>query len=274
MVFQEETAKTKSKLAETAINLAMQSKWEEAVTANQYIIEHFPEDVDSCNRLGKAFTELGRYAEAREAYGKALKLEPSNMIAKKNLARLSGMREAVREVDATRAKLDPKIFIEETGKTTVTALNNIASKDVLAKVTAGDPVNLKVSDSSVIAETEPGDYIGQVDTRLGLRLIKLMENGNRYSGAITGIDGSTIRVIIKEVYQAPSMVGRLSFPSKAPTTAFRPYTKDSLVRYDIGEDELLDDDEATDEWDDSMAGMREEHEVEEGLDDDDEEEEE
>ena len=273
MVFQEETAKTKSKLAEAAINLAMQSQWEEAVTANRYIIQHFPEDVDSYNRLGKAFTELGRYGEAREAYGKALALEPSNIIAKKNLTRLSGMHEEVRETDPTRAKLDPRIFIEETGKTTVTALNNVAPKEVLAKITAGDPVNLKVSERSVIAETEPGDYVGQVDTRLGLRLIKLIESGNRYSGAITGIDGSTIRVIIKEVYQAPSMVGRLSFPSKAPGTAFRAYTKESLVRYDVGEEELLDDEEVSDEWDESMPGMREEHELEEELDEDDEEEE-
>ncbi len=273
MVFQAETAKTRTKLAERAINLAMLSKWDEAVAANRYIIDHFPEDVDSYNRLGKAFTELGRYREAREAYRKALELEPSNIIAKKNLIRLSGMREEVRETDATRAILDPKIFIEETGKTTLTSLSNVAAKDVLGKITAGDPVNLKVWDRNLIAETERGDYIGQVEPKLGLRILKLIESGNRYSGAITGIDGSAIRVIIKEVYQSPTMAGRLSFPSKAPDSGLRAYTKDSMVRYDVADEDLLDDEEGTDEWDENMPGMREEHDFEEAVNEEEEDEE-
>ncbi|MSQ14634.1 MAG: tetratricopeptide repeat protein [Dehalococcoidia bacterium] len=272
MVFQEETTKAITKLAEGAINLAMLSKWADAVSANQYIIERFPQDVDSYNRLGKAFTELGRYGDARVAYRKALELEPSNIIAKKNLTRLSGLREEVREANAIRARLDPKIFIEETGKTTQTALSNVAGKDVLVKITAGDPVNLKVWDRNLVAETERGDYVGQVEPRLGIRILKLMESGNRYSGAITGIDGSIIRVIIKEVYQSPAMAGRLSFPSKAPDSGFRAYTKDSMVRYDLSDEDSLDDDDISDDWDESMPGMREEHDFEEAASDDEEDE--
>ena len=211
--------------------------------------------------------------QARLEIRKALELEPSNIIAKKNLTRLSGIREEIGETDATRARLDPKIFIEETGKTTLTALGNVAAKDVLGKITAGDPVNLKVWERTLVAETERGDYVGQVEPRLGLRILKLMDSGNRYSGAITGIDGSTIRVIIKEVYQSPAMAGRLSFPSKAPDSGLRAYTKDSMVRYDVADEELLDDDEVSDEWDESMPGMREEHDFEEAANEEEEEEE-
>ena len=35
----------------------------------------FPNEVDAYNRLGKALTELGRYADARDAYGRAVKLD-------------------------------------------------------------------------------------------------------------------------------------------------------------------------------------------------------
>ena len=48
----------------------------------------FPNEVDAYNRLGKALTELGRYAEARDAYAHAVKLDPLNGIAAKNLQRL------------------------------------------------------------------------------------------------------------------------------------------------------------------------------------------
>src|SRR3989304_8870339 len=80
--------------AEQAIQLAMQGQWEEAAKVNRIIIDVFPNDVDAYNRLGKACTELGRFAEAREAYGKALGLDPHNSIAQKNLARLSSLGEA------------------------------------------------------------------------------------------------------------------------------------------------------------------------------------
>jgi len=40
--------------SEKAIQLAMQNKWQEAADLNQQILEQFPEDVDTLNRLGKA----------------------------------------------------------------------------------------------------------------------------------------------------------------------------------------------------------------------------
>lgn len=262
MITQQEKSRMRTKWSEAAIELAMQSKWEEAVDANNAIIENFPGDADAYNRLGKALIELGRYKEARDAYGKALELAPTNIIARKNLSRLSGMREEAREAEGTRTKLDPRIFIEETGKTTVTTLQNIAARDVLAKVTAGDQVYLKVIGRSLVAETERGDYVGQVEPKLGLRIIKLIEAGNRYSAAITGIDGSSIKVIIREEYQAPAMVGHISFPSKAPETGFRPYIKDTIIRYD--DEEVLDDEESSDEWDE-MPSIREETDLDDAL---------
>ncbi|MCH7838120.1 MAG: tetratricopeptide repeat protein, partial [Chloroflexi bacterium] len=67
--------------AETAIEFARASRWEEAVRANRAIIKIFPNDVDSYNRLGKALTELNRYRDAKKAYKKALALDATNRIA-------------------------------------------------------------------------------------------------------------------------------------------------------------------------------------------------
>jgi len=75
MTFPEEnSARFRRQRTELAITLATQSRWEEAVQANQDILKVFPQDVDALNRLGKASLELGRYADAREAYGKAVHL--------------------------------------------------------------------------------------------------------------------------------------------------------------------------------------------------------
>ena len=62
--------------SEKATQLAMQNKWQEAADLNRQILETFPEDVDTLNRLGKALLELGQYADARDQYQKASKLDP------------------------------------------------------------------------------------------------------------------------------------------------------------------------------------------------------
>src|SRR5579884_4465370 len=84
----EDRLRQKQQRADRAINLAMQNRWAEAADLNRELIQEFPKDVDAHNRLGKALMELGRYREARDAYAEALRLDPMNSIAQKNLARL------------------------------------------------------------------------------------------------------------------------------------------------------------------------------------------
>lgn len=236
----EEKARLKRRYTERAIALAMQSRWEEALTANRAIIELFPAEVDAFNRLGKALTELGRYAEAREAYNSALELDPNNSIAKKNLARLAFLRGT--RPTTGRHRVAPKLFVEETGKTAVTALHKLAPKEVQARITAGDEVYLRIEGKNLIVETTDGEYLGQIEPKLGLRLIRLMEGGNQYAAAIASLGDNVGRIIIREVFQHPAMAGRLSFPSRG-TEGFRPYIKESLIKYEL-------DDEDEEGWSD------------------------
>jgi len=230
-----EKARLRRRYTREAIALAMQSRWEEAVATNKSIIEVFPDDVDACNRLGKALTELGRYSEAREAYQRALDINPNNSIARKNLQRLSLLKE---EATASRngRGVDPHLFIEETGRTGVTALHNLAPREVLATMSAGDPVNLRVDAQRLVVEDDNGVYLGEVESKLGLRLIRLMEAGNRYIAAITSLSEDSGRVLIRETFQHPSQVGRPSFPPQA-VEGFRPYVKDTMLKYDLDEEE-------------------------------------
>ena len=119
----DDRARVRRQRADRAIKLAMASQWQEAAQENQAILQLFPRDVDAHNRLGKALTELGRYGDARTAYQRALELDGNNAIARKNLQRLQALGEAAPPpVDGGRQKVDPDLFIEETGKTGVTLL--------------------------------------------------------------------------------------------------------------------------------------------------------
>jgi tetratricopeptide (TPR) repeat protein len=244
----EDKAKIKRELEKQAITLAMESKWEEAAGVNKSILELFPQEVEAYNRLGKALAEVARYSEARAAFTKALELNPSNTIARKNLSRLANVKdERGPKQQAAEHKAAPGLFIEETGKTGQARLIDMAPRNVLAKIAAGDAVELRVDKNNLIVETPNKQYIGTVDRRVGLRLTKLIQGGNRYAGAIASIDDREIRIIIKETYQHPSLAGKVSFPSRGEDD-FRPYVRDTILRYENEEEEEEAKEEFEAEW--------------------------
>ncbi|MDO8689180.1 MAG: tetratricopeptide repeat protein [Dehalococcoidia bacterium] len=255
----EDKVKLRRQRTELAISLAMRNRWEEALLANQSILELYPEEVEAHNRIGKALTELGRYGDAASSYRQALELDPNNTIAQRNLARLSQAPRTEGVPVEKRDSVDPRLFIEETGKTGFTNLVQTAGRDVLARMSAGDRVSLTVAGRKVNVENARGQHLGEVEPRLALRLINLMNGGNQYASAITSLSQSGIRIIIKETFQHPDQVGKVSFPSKGPTDNFRPYIKESLLRYGLeGDEEESPDDEFKD-WEEG-EGVAEEPE--------------
>lgn len=239
---EEEKARLRERLSREAVELALQGRWEEAEALNKVIIEKFPTDVEAYNRLGRALAELGDFERAKEAYLKALELSPGNAIAKKNLARLTslssclasgatGSKEIVRARPQSR-KVDPEFFSTEMGKAGMVDLYNVAPSTVLARLGHGDRVYLKISGRHLMVEDGNGEYLGELEPKQALRLIKLMEGGNRYDAAILSIDGDKVKVVIKEVYQHPSQAGRPSFPVRAEKH-LRSHIADSFLKHKI-----------------------------------------
>ena len=233
----EEKARLKKQWTDLAIQQAQTGQWEEAVVTNKNILQLFPFEPDAYNRLGKAYSELGQYVEARQAYSQTLKYSPSNTIAKKNLDRLSQLQEEPVQLHTGTERIDPRLFIEETGKTGMTELLNIGSPSVIAKVGVGDRVQLHVIGHTLLVRNTAGEDIGQLEPRLANRLINFMEGGNRYAAAILGLDNGHVRLIIREEYQHPNMFGKVSFPSQGGGDTIRAYIKDSMLRYDREDDE-------------------------------------
>ena len=239
-------------LPERAIALAMQNRWREAADVNRTILKIDPNDADAYNRLGKALLELGQIREAYDAYARAVELSPTNMIAQKNMQRLAPLVQQGATIAApARASagepLRPQTFIEETGKTGLTTLINLASGPTLLTLTAGDRVALRVEAGNLLVytSTDSDAYLGQVEPKLAHRLLRFIEAGNRYSAAVTTVSEKSLTILIREVYQAPTMQGRPSFPAKAVPAAYR--AREGAARYGAeDDDEGFGDDYDTD----------------------------
>ena len=246
-----ERIKPRAQYVDEAIELALASRWAEAVQVNRGIMDRFGPDEDTLNRLGKAYTELGQLSEAIEAYQSTLKMNPVNPIAVKNLSKLQALRGG-QPVPTSKAKVDVDAFIEETGKTSLTALHVHADGDPCTKVAGGDPVKLIVAGDTMNVETARGVYLGHLEHALGRRLIKFLEGGNRYSGAVATCEGGAVKIIVRETYQDPKFFGRPSFPIKRGRDEFRPYAKESLLTRNADVEEAEEDGEEPPEELDGM----------------------
>ena len=206
------TQERKNDLTRQAVAMAMDNRWAEAVEVNRAILDDFPNDLETCNRLGKALSELGRNGEARNAFERALSLSPHNPIAKKNLDRLSKLGDEVRSAGAPAVR-SRRAFIEESGKSGVTSLINLAPAERLLELAPGHPLELDVAGGALKVSSQSGEYLGQVEPRLAARLVRLTRGGNRYEAIVTGVEERSLSVFIRETFRHPSQAGTVSFPS-------------------------------------------------------------
>ncbi len=246
----EERARLQRQLTEQSIKMALESQWEEAANINRQLLSAFPRDLSTLNRLGKALSELGQYAEAKEAYTESLTMDPANSIARKNLDRLAQLGDGSAKDRASHERIDPRLFIEETGKTGFTNLVELAPKTRLARLAAGDQVTLKREGTLIYALNGAGERIGRIEARLASRLIKFMEGGNQYAAGIAELHVHAVRLIVRETFQHPSQFGRVSFPTQGGGEITRGATRDTLLRHPEDDDELGEDGEYLDGDDD------------------------
>lgn len=227
-------ARLRKDRAKKAVGFAMQGRWADAAGENQAILADFPDDVEAWNRIGKAYAELGRTKDARDAFQKVLALAPHNPIAKKNLDRLNQLGDEVARPSGVGKKA-ADIFIEESGKSGVTALMNLANGKSLLKLTPGDPINLKVDGNRLLVEDLNGEYVGQVEPKVAARLIRLSKGGNKYEATITSAGDKELHVIIREAYKHPSQANIVSFPGKGGAGDIRVYVPGALLGFETAE---------------------------------------
>jgi tetratricopeptide (TPR) repeat protein len=255
---------TRRQLVEDARQSALDSNWEEAVTRNEQILERFQKDAEAYNRLGRAKLSLGKLEDAKEAYSKALRADPANLIARRNLQRLESLRgQTLRgkpEFSAPGPLPRTSVFLEEVGKTWVDELVNPSEMQVLADVYSGDQLKLSDDGGRLIVSRMNGDRLGEVEPKTGRRVLDLMAGGNRYEVFALGLSGQTLRMILREVFRDPSQANVVSFPRQITSRAYL-RDRDLLRQRDEADFFLFDDEEeeedtenATAETDDEETG--------------------
>ena len=237
-----------------AVRLAMDSKWKEAEVLNRLIISSFPHDLDARNRLGKALMELGQTSKAKRVFADVLSDYPNNSIANKNYDRLKQIKDQFPMSVTTGVKAHSS-FIEESGKSALTSLVNIGNVEERFSHMPGQLVDLRISGRSLLVYGSDKIYLGQVESRLGTRLINLMNGGNQYDALITSIEENKLVIMVREQYQDPSQSNQISFLSRVENVS----SKNATYLDEIKEFEEIDTLENAEtqieiqDWDDDIT---------------------
>jgi len=236
--------------ADQAVQAALEADWAKAVELNTKILEANAEDLEARNRLGRALLETGKLDEAKAAYADVLKAEPNNPIALRNVARLGTLLEHKTKTNATRSKTQPRLFIEDMGKTGILRLINPAPAQVVAKYSPGAEAELRERDGLIAVHARDGELLGFLEPKVGRRLLDLINTGNQYVVAVVSNDQQNPRVAIRETLQSPENAQRISFPGhhRPAETKERAYIKGNFFRFG-GEEEEEGEEEGGEELD-------------------------
>jgi len=149
----EEKGRRRRQLAERAINLAMAGDWPQAVEVNRRLVEEFDPDAEAWNRLGKAYAQLGRIADARRA-------------ASARGQRTRELRLAARE-QRVRGRL-------ERADQAATAIGSAVALKVLRTVNVGgapDAIAYDPATGRIYADEDDGTHVYVVDAKT-FKLVK------------------------------------------------------------------------------------------------------
>ena len=228
-------------LADQATAAALEADWPRAADLNQKLIDVAPDDLEARNRLGRALLELGRLDEAKVAFAEVLKIEPYNSIALRGNSRVATLQEHKTKAFTTTTRTQPRLFIEDMGKTGILRLINPAPTHVLAKYSPGAECELREQEGLLAVHARDGDLIGFLEPKVGRRLIDLIRTGNQYVAAIVSNDPANARVAIREVFSSGENASRISFPGhhRSAETKERAYVRGTFFR--DGGDEIEED---------------------------------
>ncbi len=205
-----------------AIQSALVGDFENAASLNKKIIESDPNDVETLNRLAFAYTSLGKIKEAKNVYQKVLQLDTLNSIALRGIKKLNQSYPnniAKKTNDGNnhhREIVSPKnnIFLEETGKTKIVELINIADKKTSSTLRMGESITLSIKRFKIFLLNSDKNYIGMLPDDIGKRLIRFIKGNYRYEAYIKSITETSITVFIKEVKRSNLFKNQPTFISQ------------------------------------------------------------
>jgi len=222
--------------SQTAISLALSGNWSEAIKVNLEIIRANPEDTDAINRLARAYWELGKIHEAREATKRVLEIDSVNPIALKCIEK---WKSAESHGTHFSSPSSTETFLEEPGKTKLVTLLNLGDSKIFANLDPGEEVRLFCHAYKVSINTLDGKYIGRLPDDLAARLRNLIKAGNKYQVLMKSVDPKEIKVFIRELEKGPKASGLTSFPTEK--IDYVSFTPPELIHKDAPETPNLEE---------------------------------
>lgn len=207
-------------LESLATKAALSYNWDEAAKINERILKYAQDNVAALNRLARALACLGEINKAQRLYKKVLEIDPYNIIAKKNVEKLSKTSEAFLKSNRNH-NFHPQtgnlsnLFVFEPGKTKIISLINPAPPTVLATLAGGDQLFLNPKNHGITILSQNGVYLGALPDDLAHRLITFISGGNKYEVYVKSSTIKSVTVFIKEVERSSKFTNQPSFQNSS-----------------------------------------------------------
>lgn len=194
--------------SDQAIAATLSGDWNNAIKLNQSLLDEKPNDIEALNRIGLAYSVLGNSKDAKDSYEKVLKIDPLNSIALKNLKKIQN--EGPKNGEETTFIQVNNIFIEETGRTKVVDLINLAQAEILQGLQTGQSVDMSVKRLKIFV-LQGKKYVGVLPDDIGNRLIKFINGGNKYEAFVKSANHQNVSIFIRELKRSSKFKDQPSF---------------------------------------------------------------
>lgn len=253
-----------------AIDAAIQANWQRAIELNSQILELDRKNIQALLRIAFSYLQTGDYAQSKKEYHKALRLQPKNSVAHQYLEKIEILEQG-KTKPQTKTAFDPHLFIESFGKTKMTSLTNLGQKQILASLSIGQQMQLKIKRRRVEIRTDLDEYVGTLADDISKRLILFIKAKSTYTAFIKEVSFTKVIIFIREDKKGRSVNHHISFPVNLQKNIEQ--IGDSHSEETPGEEE---EDNSLTDWEKMVAEQTEEKEElldihPEDLDEDDEE---
>lgn len=232
-------------LSQQAIEAALSSNWDEALKINKQIIKLDPQNVDALNRQARVYMELGKGNLAKKYYSEALKFDPYNPIAIKNLKIIKSFKPngTNGHTPTTNGyfKLSPSLFLQEPGKTKIVSLLKVAEPQKLSHVFCGMKVEMIVKNRKITIVDSQENYLGVLPDDTSHLMLRLLKGGNKYDLYIKSIKVNALSVLIKEIYRSKRFKNQSSFLDNSDSVITSSEMLQSLEQSDSEDEEVLEE---------------------------------
>jgi hypothetical protein len=245
-----------------AIDAAIQAQWATAIELNTKILNLDRKNIQALLRIAFSYLQTGDYELSKKYYHKALRVQPKSPVAHQYLEKIEILEQG-KTKPQTKAVFDPHLFIESFGKTKMTSLTNLGQKQILASLSIGQKMQLKIKKRHVEIRTDADEYVGTLADDISKRLILFIKAKSTYTAYIKEVNFTKVVIFLREDKKGKAVNHHISFPVNLQKNIEQIGETTSSSNTDQHSDEILtdeDEDTTVNDWEKMITEQTEEKE--------------